>query len=77
MPGYLPTPAGFDRFQECFFGGEPTRIALSGRGAFSVAIFPFLWCENAFAETRRSRHRFGDAINFNYVDAGGDDHERC
>ena len=77
MPGYLPPPAGFDRFQECFLGSEAARIALRRGGPFCIAVFSFLWCEYAFAEAGSSRHRFRDAVNFNYVDAGGDDHERC
>ena len=77
MPGYLPPPAGFDRFQKCFFGRKPARVALGRGGTFGIAVFSFLWCKYAFAETGGSRHRFRDAVNFNYVDASGDDHERC
>lgn len=77
VPGYLPTPAGFYCFQKCFLGRESARVALRCGGTFGIAVITFRRSENALGEPWSSRHRFSDAVNFNNVDAGGDDHERC
>ena len=77
VPGDLAPPARFYCLQERLFRRESPRVTLRGRRFFGVAIFALGWGEDTFAETRRSRHRFGDTIDFNYVDAGGNDHGRC
>src|SRR5215203_5810340 len=77
VPGDLSPPSRLYSLQERLLRREPPRVTLRGRRFFSVAIFALGWGEDTFAETRRSRHRFGDTVDFNYVDAGGNDHGRC
>lgn len=74
MPGYLASPAGLDGFQECFFCSKASGVALGCSGAFRVAIIPLGAREHPLDEPRSSRHGLGDAIDFNYVDTGRDDH---
>ena len=75
MPGYLSAPAGFQRFQKRFFGGEAGGVRLRRRRAFRFAVGAFRVGENSLDETRRSRNRFADAINFNNVYSDGNYHK--
>lgn len=76
MPSYLSAPSGLYSFEESFLRGKTPGIALRGRGSFCIAVIALGGRKDAFRKSRRPRHRFSDAINFNYVDAGRDDHFR-
>jgi hypothetical protein len=70
VPRDLTAPPRFECFQECLFCRKTAGIALSRCRPFAITIRAFGSREYAVAKPRSSRHGFGDAIDFNYVDAG-------
>ena len=76
LPRDLSSPARLEGFQKCLFRGKTSGIRL-GRGcSFRIAIRSFSGGENTLTEPRCSFKRFCDTINFDDVDANGNDHEK-